>query len=425
MTWSVGQKEEAVTSGTITKLAWLTIFLCSCSAPMSSLDGNPHQSLEAAWSSWIHGDIEAARITAEAAPDSDERRHMLCLCVAVFGQHTEVLSHYAMISSAYVRMADLDDTIIQAYRQLGKPAEAVAFARRRGLSAAVERLTPLAEHPFQVHLDGVTIIPFEENALSEHMPSIRAQIGEHDLTAYLDTGAPYLVMGPDAAHRLSIALTKAGRGFHGTNRVELHDGRAPTLTFGKVRCDNVPVTVMPDLGDMVIIGTAVLSQFLVTVDYPRHQMILSSRLALQSREHHLGMLLPRRVVMPFFCWGDHYLFAKGGIGLHQDLTFFIDSGLVAIDPQGRQACFTTTRDRLHDWGFPTGESTFVTSEVPLVLGSGQVALQMDSPLVYVSKAPPWTSFGGVRIDGLLSHGFLKHYQWTMDFDRHQFLFGQP
>jgi hypothetical protein len=37
----------------------------------------------------------------------------------------------------------------------------------------------------------------------------------------------------------------------------------------------------------------------------------------------------------------------------------------------------------------------------------------------------WRAFGdwsGIRVDALLSHAFLKRYTWTIDFDRHVYLF---
>ena len=33
--------------------------------------------------------------------------------------------------------------------------------------------------------------------------------------------------------------------------------------------------------------------------------------------------------------------------------------------------------------------------------------------------------GGVQIDGLISHAFLKEYVWTLDFDRMRYVFSKP
>lgn len=34
------------------------------------------------------------------------------------------------------------------------------------------------------------------------------------------------------------------------------------------------------------------------------------------------------------------------------------------------------------------------------------------------------TFGGVRIDGLISHAFLKRYAWTIDFDSREYTFAR-
>jgi hypothetical protein len=60
------------------------------------------------------------------------------------------------------------------------------------------------------------------------------------------------------------------------------------------------------------------------------------------------------------------------------------------------------------------------SPVPLRLG----ALVEDRPLMVVGAAGD-QSFGGVRIDGLISHAFLKRFVWTIDFDAREYRFATP
>ena len=43
-------------------------------------------------------------------------------------------------------------------------------------------------------------------------------------------------------------------------------------------------------------------------------------------------------------------------------------------------------------------------------------------LALAREKVPASSLGGVRIDGLLSHAFLKNYSWTLDFDKHRYIF---
>jgi hypothetical protein len=37
----------------------------------------------------------------------------------------------------------------------------------------------------------------------------------------------------------------------------------------------------------------------------------------------------------------------------------------------------------------------------------------------------WTELGGVAIDGILSHGFLRRYAWTLDFEAMTMTFSTP
>ena len=60
------------------------------------------------------------------------------------------------------------------------------------------------------------------------------------------------------------------------------------------------------------------------------------------------------------------------------------------------------------------------SPLPLSLGT----LEQKGLLVLASKKVPFSTFGGVKIHGLLSHAFLKNYAWTLDFDCREYLFSE-
>ena len=127
--------------------------------------------------------------------------------------------------------------------------------------------------------------------------------------------------------------------------------------------------------------------------------------------------------MPFYMWGDHYMFARGSVGEHTDLNFFIDSGLVSVHPGENggavQAAFTTTSRKFREWGVPddVSQRSYFQLGMPLGLGS------LTQPGLYVLPGPAVIrDLGGVRIDGLLSHAFLKHYAWTIDFDSREYIF---
>ena len=63
--------------------------------------------------------------------------------------------------------------------------------------------------------------------------------------------------------------------------------------------------------------------------------------------------------------------------------------------------------------------TVFESRLPLALGP----LEQTNHLFLPGRVTP-TRFGGVRIDALLSHAFLKRYAWTLDFANREYLFSQ-
>jgi len=56
----------------------------------------------------------------------------------------------------------------------------------------------------------------------------------------------------------------------------------------------------------------------------------------------------------------------------------------------------------------------------LILGP----LEQEGHLVLAGREEKdsWGKFEEVRIDGLLSHAFLKHYVWTIDFNERIYIF---
>lgn len=218
-----------------------------------------------------------------------------------------------------------------------------------------------------------------------------------------------------------------GRGFHGVSKTKLLGGLARSFRLGRASFENVPVEGVPSLvgpQDVVIYGTNILERFLATLDYPRQRLILSPRSNAGANEDHSRLLPGQRTEVPFFLWGDHYLFARGGVGDRRDLNFFVDSGLVILrsDAKGetKQAAFTARGKDLTAWGVPRADAKkkLFDSALPLSLGS----LTRENLVFLVEDKPSWKSFGGVRIDGLLSHGFLAAYAWTLDFERQVFVF---
>ena len=306
-------------------------------------------------------------------------------------------------------------------------ADAAAFARaRRDVPAVtIRRLEAHAERPLRIALDGATVVPGADHPLAELLPTFPAMINGHAVTVHVDTGGTFLVMGPDRARALGIATTAAGtdRAHLDLQLVEMAYGIADRVAIGGARLEQVPVDVLSTLtgeGDLVIVGTNLLERFLSTLDGPGRRLILSRRDDPVAEAAHRALIPGSAAVVPFLLWGDHFMFARGGFGADGERNFFVDNGLVfAVPGEGgpRQASFAASKRQLKRLGLGGADRRrgYLESPLPLALGP----LTQDRPIVVVGAAGEH-SFGGVRIDGLVSYGFLKRYVWTIDFDAHEY-----
>jgi len=418
-----------------------TLWMASLATLMSALSAvgvaqGRKSDLKAAWTAWEDGDIALAQALAQEAlgaqPAAAEARHLLTLTSLVRGNYRGAISHYRSIGASYRRLAELTEPVIDAYVHLGAIAEALDFARaRKGVPpVTVQRLEAHLVRPLHVDLPGVTVVPFADHPLTEYLPAFAGEINGQSITAHIDTGGTFLLMGPDRAAALGIKTVRVGteRAHLNMMRVEMSYGIAERFVLGDAVLRNVPVDVLSTLtgeGDLVIFGTNVLERFLSTMDYPNRRLILSARGDGKAAAAHRAMLPGEVVSVPFYLWSDHFMFARGGLGARRDLTFFVDSGLVALHPDGqggtRQASFTSSKKRFKGWGITGADIDRGFFELPGALTLGP--LGEDRPLLVVGAAGD-QNFGGVRIDGLISHAFLKRYAWTIDFDTHEYRFAE-
>jgi len=412
-------------------LALIVVFINV--AADSSASTNLNALKAKAWKAWQNGDIDhAAEIAAELVETKSYAatgQHILFLKAFVTGKYEEALRIYKKIDPAYPKYAELDRAVIDAFRHLGRYSEAEKFAHSRGKEKHVlELLKMLKANPLKVTLDKLTVIPFAKGQLHEFFPDFEVMLNGEKVIAHVDTGGTFLHMAPARAEKLGIELIPGGKGMHGSRSVDIYHGIAKSFRIGDALFENVPVGALASLvgqENFIIFGTNILQQFLSTLDYPNKRLILSPRDNSQLRKEHLAMLPEDKVKIPFYMAGDHYMFVRGGVGEHRDLNFFIDSGLVSLHPgKGgiRQAAFTAPPNSFIKWGFKPEEveKKVFDSHLPLILGP----LEQEGHLVLAGREEKdsWGKFGEVRIDGLLSHAFLKHYVWTIDFNKRIYIF---
>ena len=273
--------------------------------------------------------------------------------------------------------------------------------------------------------------------IPDWMPAIPIEINGHEYLGHLDTGGNWVHMSPKMASELGIKTVFVGMGRGNNQETTVEEGIVNTLKIGDAVLENTPAVVIAalqgalrdgkgEISDLVILGNNVLEQFLTTWDNDKQRLVLSPRYDPVARREHFSKYVPEGASpMDFYRVPDHYLIAHGAIA-GRDATFFVDTGLVTVDPNGRQPGLSISSESFKAFG---GKGDF--TEVGFADAPGPIRLgpvELENQGLYVSPGSHGFSFSGVKTDALLSHGFLKYCVWTIDFDtRTWYLYsaGQP
>ena len=271
------------------------------------------------------------------------------------------------------------------------------------------------EEPYRMEWGGETEVElaFTQTTTWE-LPCVRIAVDGLEVDARIDTGGELLTLSPDVAEAVGIEPVVSAEGvFAAGARDEIGYGRVGTVGIGPLTVRAVPVAVMAL--ERPVIGTGFLRQFLATLDYPRARLVLRPR---SSRRPESG------VEIPFALAASHLILAAGSLAGRGGQTFIVDSGLQ--DEGG--ASVALPRATLDALGIPAPPLTEEVGES----GAGSLSLRFGRfPLPQVALGPLvqhdasglygifpdlWTDIAGISIQGILSHGFLRHYAWTLDFD---------
>ncbi len=261
-------------------------------------------------------------------------------------------------------------------------------------------------------------------AAVDPLPLFSVQVNGRQAYFMLDTGAPNLIIDPNFAKELGLPMTGGFNGtFAGGKHAEVRDVLVPAFRIGSVTLRNLqssalPTRPIPFFGHKRvdgIIGTIFLSQFLSTVDYPNRRLVLRPRSASAAFEQSLGA---GAATIPFWYVPDHFLLARGSVNALNDQLFLVDSGMAGggFGPsQETVAAANIGLDEMHT-GTGVGGGGAV-SIIPftldrLCLGT---ACQANVRGLYTPQGSPLQNFP-FKVAGIISHQFLEHFAWTIDFD---------
>lgn len=393
------------------------VLLCVCFAATTTSAWTQ----ESGWRAFERGDFSAASEWAEQAltenPNDQDALHLRIVTSYLSGQFDRIFAAYGRLDVDYVgRDRALDELVLNAYWHLGLYAEAASFARTADVSDIQQMWSDqLVDSPLAVDVEGTTVVPFAaNNFLGDLMPAIAVELNGVALLAHLDTGGSFITMAPGRARELGIETDDAGTGVANNQPTGLRRGLADTLSFGSASLTNVPVTTVESLTgqleSLVILGTRILSNFLVTWDNEQDRLILTDRSDEVARARHLSEYTSSSVGIDFYLHGDHYIWVHGNVADRHVLMFF-DTGLVTLDSSGEQPAGGIPAEVLEAWDL--GSSDGFTAGVSVSLAS--MTRDVSSFAVFPDRRN-LPRLGDVGPDVLLSHGYLKHYVWTLDFD---------
>jgi hypothetical protein len=274
-----------------------------------------------------------------------------------------------------------------------------------------------------------TALPF---ARKDPLPLVSVELEGRELLCFIDTGADMFILDTETARELGIApIASSLSQFGGGRSSELAFGRASSLRLGEARLSDVPIAILPLRrfseglagGGCRIegaLGTGLLKRFLPTIDYPGGRLILRPRRPAEAGP-------PRGLEgdgeLPFSLWATHLLLVRGAVNGREGLTLFADSGLAS------EASLSLAAQTLEYLGIPRPRK--VKSKEAMGGGGGAWASGFfpieSAELGGTSQGPFLGELGamspgmyrqeGFILDGIVSHGFLRSYAWTIDFDR--------
>jgi hypothetical protein len=161
-----------------------------------------------------------------------------------------------------------------------------------------------------------------------------------------------------------------------------------------------------------VIGTTLLSHFRATLDYA------GGALVLERQTSHAATTTPAAQI-PFWLVGDHFILAEGRLNDAPPALFFVDTGLAGF-------AFTGPESELKAGGIeppavqPDTDGGIGTAPHAIFeikrLSLGRVE-RKDLQGLYGPFPPSLETALGVRVAGIISHGFFRPYAVTFDFQR--------
>lgn len=357
------------------------------------------------------------------------------------GNYAEAESQYQYLKENHFKefSAQADAGLQMIYYQTNEYSKAnQLFAGQDIENPLLDMMKAFDETPYQLNWNGneQTTIPF---VTTDPLPVIPIEINGVKMNAFIDTGAPMLLINESIASDLGIESISNDEGSGGGGSANIAFGKTGSLKLGEVDISNIPVALIPFDGfkntfngyatDVhAIIGTNILQQFVPIMDYSSGRLVLLPRNEVGHKLLNEMMSNEKmRKEVPFVLASTHYMFAKGSINSYSGLNMFVDSGLG--DHMNAGIILSKNTMDLLEIPFPElipiaegqgglGGSDYENAWFDLD-SYGLSSLQLKAGTGSYSTddvLSPFIDEIGFIGDALISHNYLKKYKWIINFD---------
>jgi hypothetical protein len=284
--------------------------------------------------------------------------------------------------------------------------------------------------PYELRGNGtITRLKFVK---TDPLPVVSVRVnGGDEVTFFIDTGGSEVALDTDFAKELGVPQFGGVQGtFSGGQHAEVQLGRIESLAVGDWTVKNLPAVMLPlrqlSKGFGVkqidgIIGTTLFYHFLVTMDYPRGELVLRRKTA-QSLEQ-FTKSSGKRVVVPIWMASDHFMVGWGRVETLPPALLFVDTGLMGAGVKLAESVIKEAGIKLEENKASEGAGGGGTLKiVPYTvhhLSFGDIK-EENVPGLYDGPFP-WENMFGFHLAGMVGHDFFKPYAVTFDFQNMQIL----
>jgi hypothetical protein len=310
------------------------------------------------------------------------------------------------------------------YRQ-DRFAEAAPLFYAAGQIPKAEKLEYFRDcKPYQIEFPSA--VNYVDFIRTDPLPIVSLRLnGNREALFLIDTGGWELSVDIDFADSVdAVKLGSQKATYAGGMQAVTYHGFLDSVQIGEVKIANVPINIndgvkriadafgMPIKG---VIGTVFLYHFIFTLDYPNDRLILEPRSKAASMKKQTNT---KAAIVPFWMAGDHIIVAKAKINDIGPYLFFLDTGMAGGGFTGTDWLVDLAGIKLSDEvreGIGGGGAIQIRSGIidEIELGT---AVERDVTGLFGGMPPGFGERFGLQIAGIISHGFLRPYSVTFDFD---------